>query len=322
MLPKPPPREGSLGFLYVPPFRVQGTSVAGESTVIQAPELDICFDMGVCPRSALSSKFVALSHGHMDHIGGLAYFCSQRAFQGMGTANIVCDERIERAVRRMLTGYSELEQQEMPFELTALQPEQEIEIKNNIFLRGFPVEHAGPAFGYAVIERRSKLKEEYVGLPQEKLRELKERGETITRILEVPLIAYLGDTLPGPWLVRDDVRRAQIVVCECTFVEDDHRDRAKVGRHMHLHDVLEWIPTLECEALVLTHLSRRSNIGYARKILRERARPELADRIHFLMDHRTNRNRYEQQLADAERREQERLEGAGGASTPASAEDR
>jgi len=318
MLPKPPPREGSLGFLYVPPFRVQGASVAGEATVIQVPELDVCFDMGVCPRAVLSSKFVALSHGHMDHIGGLAYYCSQRAFQGMGVGTIVCDERIARAVRRMLTGYSELEQQEMPFELIGLQPEQEIEIKNNIVLRGFPVEHAGPAFGYTVIERRSKLKEEYAGLPQEKLRELKDRGETITRILEVPLVACLGDTLPGPWLVRDDVRRAQIVICECTFVEDDHRDRAKVGKHMHLHDILEWVPTLECEALVLTHLSRRSNIGYARKILRERAKPELADRIHFLMDHRTNRNRYEHQLDEAERREAQRQAG----DDDASAEDR
>ena len=28
----PPPREGALGFLYLPPYRVQGTSVAGDET--------------------------------------------------------------------------------------------------------------------------------------------------------------------------------------------------------------------------------------------------------------------------------------------------
>ena len=70
MLPKMPPRSGQVGFLFVPPFRVQGISVAGEQTVIQIPELDVCFDMGECPRSALPAKFVAISHGHMDHIGG------------------------------------------------------------------------------------------------------------------------------------------------------------------------------------------------------------------------------------------------------------
>ncbi len=60
MLPKPPPRETSLGFLFLPPFRVQGISIAGEVTCIQIPELDVCFDMGSCPRAALSSKYVAL----------------------------------------------------------------------------------------------------------------------------------------------------------------------------------------------------------------------------------------------------------------------
>src|SRR5262249_6057583 len=73
MIPKPPPREGSLGFLYLPPFRIQGTSIAGEATCIQVPELDVCFDMGACPRAVLSSRVVAVSHGHMDHIGSLAY---------------------------------------------------------------------------------------------------------------------------------------------------------------------------------------------------------------------------------------------------------
>ncbi|MFG0257937.1 MAG: MBL fold metallo-hydrolase [Phycisphaerales bacterium JB043] len=299
MLPKPPPREGQLGFLFIPPYRVQGTSIAGEATAIQIPELDLGFDMGACPRALLSSKHVAISHGHMDHIGGLAYFCSQRHFQGMGVGTIVCDKRIESAMQRMLMGYVELEQQRTPFNIIALEPEQEIEIKNTMYLRAFEVEHAGPAFGYSVIERRSKLKEEFVGFPQEKLRELKERGTEITRILEVPLVAYLGDTLPGPWLLREDVLNAKVVISECTFVEQEHRERARIGRHMHLDDIVEWLPLLRADALILTHLSRRSNIATARKLLQKIDRAPDATAIHFLMDHRTNRASYEHQLEEA-----------------------
>jgi len=299
MIPKPPPREGSLGFIYIPPYRVQGTSIAGEVTTIQIPELDVCFDMGACPRAMLASKYVAISHGHMDHIGGLAYFCSQRRFQGMGNAKIVCDSRIAPAIRGMMTGFIELEQQKTPYEVLPLEPEGSIEIKNNIFLRGYPTEHTAPSFGYSIVEKRSKLKPEFAEYPQEKLRELKERGVEITRTLEIPLIAYLGDTQPGPHLVREDVRKAQIVICECTFFEPDHKDRAKVGMHMHVDDIAEWIRVLECQNLIIVHVSRRTDLGYARKRLAQAVGEELEKKVLFMMDFRTQRTRYEQQEAEA-----------------------
>jgi ribonuclease Z len=293
MLPKPPPREPSLGFVYVPPFRIQGLSVAGESTCVMAPELDICFDMGSCPRAVLPSRFAAISHGHMDHIGSLAYYCSQRRFQGMGDGTIVCDLRIAAEIQRMMEGYVDLERQRTPYQLIALEPEQAHEIKNNILLRGFHTEHTSPSMGYVVVEMRSKLREEYLGLPQEKLRELRARGVEITRTLEIPLLAYLGDTSPGGHLLRDDVRKAQIVVCECTFFEPDHKGRAKIGKHMHVDDIVEWLRVLECEALIITHVSRRTHLTYAREHLRKSLNDQQMRRVRLLMDHRTNRADYE-----------------------------
>jgi ribonuclease Z len=305
MIPKPPPREGALGFLYLPPYRIVGSSVAGEATCVQVPELDICFDMGMCPRAMLASRVVAVSHGHMDHIGGLAYYCSQRFFQGMGPGSIVCDARIAPAVDGMMKGYIDLERQVTPYTLTPMEPEQQLELKNNIFLRALHVEHTVPAMGYVVIERRSKLKDEFVGLPQEKLRELKDRGVAITRTMEIPLVAYLGDTAPGPHLVREDVRKAKVVVCECTFTEPDHKDRARVGMHMHADDIAEWLGVLECESLVLTHVSRRTNLAQARRHIEDRAGEKHAHKLHVLMDHRHNRLRYDRQLLEAGEKDQE-----------------
>lgn len=299
MIPKPPPRDNSLGFLYVPPFRIVGESVAGEATSICIPELDLGFDIGTCPRAMLPSKHLAITHGHMDHIGALAYYCSQRRFQGMGTAKIICDHRIANDIHRMMAGFVDLERQRTPYELIPLLPDQPHEIKNNIFLKGFETEHTCPSFGYVVYEKRTKLKPEFGDLPQEKLRELKDRGVAITNSFEIPLIAYTGDTSPGPHLIRPDVMAAQIVISECTFFEPDHKERAKIGMHMHLDDVAEWLRVLQCHTMILMHVSRRTDMLFARKRIAQVAGEKFANKVHFLMDHRTNKARYEQQCIDA-----------------------
>jgi len=308
MLPKPPPREGALGFLYLPPFRVQGFSVAGEATCVQVPELDVCFDVGICPRAALPSRYACISHGHMDHVGGLAYYCSQRRFQGMGTGTIVCSTGIADDIHAMMAGFRRLERQETPYELIALEHEGTIEIKNNTLLRGFDTEHTAGSMGYVIVERRSKLRDEFVGLPQEKLRELKDRGEQITRTLEIPLIAYVGDTAPGGHLLREDVRNSRVIITECTFFEPGHRDRAKIGMHLHARDIAEWIAVAGCEHMVLVHVSRRTNLAFARQQLDALLSPEQSERVLLLMDHRSNRARYEAQL---ERAHAESLDDTG-----------
>ena len=286
---------------------MQGVSIAGEATTIQIPELDVCFDMGAPLRSALAAKYVAVSHGHMDHIGGLAYYASQRRFQGMGTGTIVCLESLARPLDKMLRAYNDVEGQKTPYELVPLKPEEPFEIKNNIFIRLFELEHTVPCAGYVIYERRSKLKPEFREMTQEQLHVLRDGGTELTYWLEVPQVTYLGDTLPGGPLLREDVRTSPLVIAECTFVEPDHKDRSRIGKHLHIDDIAEWLPVLECETLVLMHLSRRSNMADARKALKERIGFNHAKRVEFLMDHRTNKMRYERQVMDAEREARARV---------------
>jgi ribonuclease Z len=158
-----------VGFIYVPPYRVQGISIAGEETVVQIPELDVAFDIGLCPRVALSSSYIALSHGHMDHVAGLPYYFSQRMFQKMGQGTCICHMDLVRPLLNMMRSWVDVEQQRTPHNIVGLAPDDQFEIKNNIYLRAIEMSHTVPALGYAVIERRSKLREEYRDLPQESL---------------------------------------------------------------------------------------------------------------------------------------------------------
>ena len=300
MLPKEPPRRPQLGFLYVPPFRVQGLSIAGEESCVHLPEFDVAFDIGLCPRAALPSKYVALTHGHMDHAAALSYYFSQRVFQGMGTGTVLCPKPLAMPIHRLMEAWVDIENQRTPYHLIAMEPDQEQEVKNNHYLRAFETVHTVPSLGYTLLERRNKLQEQYVGLPQEKLVELKKQGTEISQTLMIPLVCYTGDTAWGPHFDRDDVLNAKVLITECTFMERGHRKRAGVGKHLHLEHILDLLERSTAEAVVLTHLSRRTHIGQVRRALEEAIPDEHRHRVLVLMDNRLNRERYERQTAEAE----------------------
>ncbi|MEX2215782.1 MAG: MBL fold metallo-hydrolase [Phycisphaeraceae bacterium] len=294
-IPREPQRRQQMGFLYLPPYRVQGVSIAGEETCVQVPELDVAFDIGMVPRPALACKYVALSHGHMDHSAGISYYYSQRNFQGMGTGTILCPTAIAPAIHNVMKAWIDLESQRTPYEVIAMEPEQEVEIKNHIHLRAFETKHTVPSLGYVAIERRSKLKPELAGLPQEKLIERKNAGETITMTLEVPLVCYTGDTMWGPHFDRADVLGAKILIVECTFVEPGDAHRAAVGQHLHLNDIARLVEKSTAEAIVLTHLSRRTHLGQVKRQIEEVIPAKDQGRVFILMDGRANRARLDEQ---------------------------
>ncbi|MDA1007625.1 MAG: MBL fold metallo-hydrolase [Planctomycetota bacterium] len=282
-----------MGFLYLPPFRVQGISVAGEEAVVQIPELDIVFDIGLCPRPVLGAKTVALSHAHMDHVAALPYWFSQRYFQKHPPGRVVCHHSIAGALDTMMKGWVDLERQRTPYEIVPLAVGQETELQRGRFLRALEVSHTVPALGYVVVERRRKLKAEYTLLSQAEIRDLRSNGVDITVDVEIPLVAYTGDTSPGDFLLAKDFVEARILIVECTFFDPEHGDRARVGQHIHINDLARLLPHWKAEHVVVVHVSRRTPIPFARECLAAIA----GDRqIHLLMDGRTNRARYEQQL--------------------------
>lgn len=298
MIPKSPPRDSRSGFLYLPPYRLTGISVAGEQTVLHVPEFGVVFDMGQCTRSSLAANTIALSHPHMDHVGALPYWFSQRHFQKLEGGRCLCHPDTAGPLQKMLGSWIDLELQRTPHQIVPVAPNEEIPVRQNIVLRAIETRHTCPSLGWAIIEYRHKLKPEYVDLPQSRLRELREAGESITLVTEIPLVAYTGDTAPGAFLERDEFAKAKVLITECTFFDPSHQERAKVGKHLHFDDLAKLIPTWECEHIVVVHLSRRTLISAA--LERIQSLGADADRIHLLMDHRANRRRYDEQVAAVE----------------------
>lgn len=263
---------------------VIGYSVAGEETVIQIPELNVCFDIGRAPHFSLTSDILCISHSHMDHVAGLGYYLSQRAFQGMKPGIILVPAQIEPAVDRLLRAWRDLERQGTPYSLVPMLPNQFYEVRRDFGIRAFATHHGGPSLGYCLISVREKLKPEYMGKTGPELAQMKKDGIEIQYKMEVPLVAFLGDTTAGSVFDHPDVQNAQILITECTFFDSDHRLKAKAGKHLHLEHLLDILPRLKNEHIILSHVSRRTGIRRARNLLRKRIGEEQMRRIHFLMD--------------------------------------
>ena len=260
-----------------------GYSVAGEESVILAPELDVCFDIGKCPREALRINHVLLSHGHMDHAAGIAYYFSQRDFQGMTGGKVLVAAELVRPLERLMEAVAGVEGHPSPYQFVGLSDGDDHEIRRGLIARAFATRHLGSSLGFSVIDVRQKLKDEFLDRTGPQIVELKKQGVEITRRVEVPLVAFLGDTAKADYMGLPHVRDARVLLLECTFFDPDHVRRARAGRHLHVIDLPEVLEGSRNEKIVLIHVTRRTNMAMARKILKKALKPDILERITFLM---------------------------------------
>lgn len=59
-------------------FDIEGVSIAGQETCIILPRFKVVLDVGRCPQRSVYQQHVLISHGHLDHIGGLPFHATTR----------------------------------------------------------------------------------------------------------------------------------------------------------------------------------------------------------------------------------------------------
>ncbi len=268
---------------HVDGIELLGFSLAGEETVIAAPGFNMCFDVGRAPREIIPIDNVCLSHGHMDHAAGVAYYFSQRKFVGIGPGRLIVHRGLAPVIRRLLEAWAVIERHDTPADIIGVEAGQDVEVRRGLVVRPFAVNHCDFALGYTLIEIRRKLKPELRGKTGPELVGLKHAGASIEDDIEIPLVTYSGDTTAGRFLELDFVRDSRVVLLECTFFEKAHLDRARAGRHIHVADLPRVMEALPDARIVLTHVTRRTDMRTAERELGRTLRSGDLDRVTFLM---------------------------------------
>ena len=265
-------------------IQLTGYSVAGEEAVVALPELNVCFDVGRAPREMISIDNVCLSHGHMDHAAGIAYYFSQRGFVGLPAGQVIVHRGLAQALQRLMDVWSDIERNPSAFKINGVEHLEEVELRRDLLVRAFTTNHTDTSLGFSLIERRHKLKAEFAGKTGPELVALKKQGVAIEDRTQMVLATYTGDTALGRFLELDFVRRSQVFIVECTFFDDDHESRARAGRHIHVEDVPKICMAVPDARIVLTHVTRRTDMRVAKRVLYETLRGEDRERVCFLMD--------------------------------------
>jgi ribonuclease Z len=276
----------SLARIKIDELEVIGYSVAAEETVVAMPQLDVCFDVGKAPDQIIPINHVLLTHGHMDHAAGIAYYLSHRNFCGQSPGTILAPENLLGPMREIINAWGRLDGNKIPGNLVGVKAGDEYQIKPNLFTRVFPTKHSRGSVGYCVIEKRKKIKPEYAGLTGPQIVELKRQGVQIDYPVELPIVSYLGDTQYVDFSQLTYIAESRILIAECTFYETDHSGRAEAGRHMHISEFAELMEKLNNEHIIITHTTQRTPIREVRKILKDVLSPPKYDRIILFMDRR------------------------------------
>jgi ribonuclease Z len=280
-------RPYQLSEVRVGEFTLAGYSVAGEEAVIVAPELDCVFDIGRCPREALAVNHLLLTHGHMDHVAGLPYYFAQRDFQGIADGVAVVPAGLVGPIEVLMAAWGRVEGHVPPYKLVGVSDRDDYEVRRGLIVRAFATRHIAGSLGYSIIDVRAKLKSEYLNLSGPQIVQLKKSGVEITNRIEVPLVAYLGDTGKANYSHLPHVADAAALLIECTFFDEEHLHRARVGKHVHASDLPEMLEGMNNPKIILVHLTRRTNMAAARRILRKTLRKEILERVTFLMSRKS-----------------------------------
>ena len=290
MAPQPPQSSKSGSLVENAPIlscrhgglTIEGYSRAAVQSYWRIPELKIGFDLGAQPWDFMGTPTWLLTHTHLDHVAALPVYVARRRMMRMEPPTIYLPAESVEDVRRLLLVMQRLDRGRMVCQLHGVKAGEEIELSREHLVIPFATTHTIPSLGYVVWDRRFKLKEEYLGLPGEQIRDLRLSGAEITREVRTPLLAYTGDTSPAGLDSCPAAYQAKILISELSFVRPNHR-REKIHKfgHMHLDDYLERADRFQNEVIIWGHLSTRYHANEVKRLVEAKLPPVLRERVRL-----------------------------------------
>ncbi|KAI5460139.1 beta-lactamase-like protein [Mariannaea sp. PMI_226] len=267
-------------------YVLTGKSRAAWYTSFVIPQLNLLLDAGVCVNK-LRPKHVFLTHGHSDHTLQSPSFVKRedppdvfcpaemsKVFDDFILANTMLNlggliqpsdaEQTDPATKHENGhGGTELTRNEWlnthithPVRHGDVVPLRRVK---DMTATVFNCDHSVPCVGYVFSITSNRLKPEYSSLTGPEIKALRQSGTEITKAHSTPVFAFLGDTTAATLAAEPEWLREGIpvVITECSFLGDEHREQADKTKHTIWSDLEKVIRKWPRTTFVLTHFSLR-----------------------------------------------------------------
>jgi ribonuclease Z len=263
------------------PYTLRGISVGGVYTSLQVPELSLVLDAGITLRALCGTDQLFVSHGHIDHVGGLFGLLGIRGMmQKTAPLRAYMPREITSDLNEALAATSRLQRFPLRIEAVGMSDGDALCLNGNLWVRAFRTHHPVPSLGYQFSRRVKKLRPEHATLSGAEIAARKAQGEDLFYDAEHLELCYATDTLIRVLDTNPSMLESKVLVLECTFY-DERKSLAdsRAGCHIHLDELLEAAPRFRNQHLVLMHTSQIYSPHEARQILQRRCPPDLLRRI-------------------------------------------
>eukprot|EP00295_Goniomonas_pacifica_P031582 CAMPEP_0175974618 /NCGR_PEP_ID=MMETSP0108-20121206/43479_1 /TAXON_ID=195067 ORGANISM="Goniomonas pacifica, Strain CCMP1869" /NCGR_SAMPLE_ID=MMETSP0108 /ASSEMBLY_ACC=CAM_ASM_000204 /LENGTH=232 /DNA_ID=CAMNT_0017304255 /DNA_START=84 /DNA_END=782 /DNA_ORIENTATION=- len=224
--------------------QISGLSIGGLSTSIWLPERSVCFDLGKSPMTASFQDLVCITHGHLDHVGGLPFHIAQRGLHGVKPATYLVPKQIHGHVRSMLESFRMMSKTRFQANIIPIGPGERYNVPSRrITIKAFKTKHNVHSQGYIVASSNMKLKPQYYNAPKEELKAKRieyqlrfhrdgpppDGEDQWFQTKEENLVAFTGDTnisaLVNP--PNEEVLTSKVLITEATFLAWERDIRRK-----------------------------------------------------------------------------------------------